>query len=240
MVTEQPAAQETAAPKPSRRPAVLGLLIWAVARIIGMTQRIRYENFERIREVTGEGKGAILVTWHGRSLIPANVFRHRGYWALISLSRDGEIQNHIFRRFGFQIVRGSTGRGGARAVIQLVKKIQQGGVLAFTPDGPRGPTHKVQPGTIFMAQRCGCPVIPYCVSARPRKLLNSWDRYMIPMPFARAAFVVGEPIFVPAELDEEGKQRAAEEVERAINACEKRAEEMLGFSYPAEWPADPV
>lgn len=201
---------------------------------------MRYENAERIQEAVDAHGGAIIVTWHGRSLIPANVFRGRGYWALISLSRDGEIQNRIFQRFGFQTIRGSTGRGGVRAALQLAKKIQEGGVLAFTPDGPRGPTHKVQQGTIFLAQRSGCPVIPLGVSARPRRLLGSWDSYLIPLPFARTAFVVGETQFVSPNLDEAGKEQAAEALERAINACEKRAEALMGFDYPAEWPTDAV
>ena len=228
MATEE--ATVPAEQKPSRRPAVLGFLVWLMARGIGMTLRVRYENVERMWDVIARRQGAILVTWHGRSLIPANVLRGRDYWALISLSRDGEIQNRIFQRFGFQTVRGSTGRGGVRAVLQLAKKIQEGGVLAFTPDGPRGPTHKVQQGTIFLAQRSGCPIVPVGTSARPRRLLSSWDSYMIPLPFARAAFVVGEPLFVSADLDEAGKERAAEALEQALNACEIRAEALMGFA----------
>ena len=217
------------APEPGRKPAVLGFLVWATARMIGMTLRIRYENWKRIAEILDEHHGAILVTWHGRTLIPANVFRGRGYWALISLSRDGEIQNHIFRRFGYQTIRGSTGRGGVRAALQLAKKIADGGVLAFTPDGPRGPRHKVQQGTIFLAQRSRRPIIPLGISARPRKLLPTWDSYLIPVPFARVSFVVGEPIFVPPDLDDAGKEQAAEVLEAAINACEQRAESLLGI-----------
>ncbi len=227
-------------PKPEKRAARLSLLVFCIARFIGMTLRVRYDNLERIEEVMGANGGGTLVTWHGRTLLPANVFRKRGYWALISLSRDGEVQDHIFRRFGFQTVRGSTGRGGVRAALQLARKIGEGGILAFTPDGPRGPSHKVQQGTIFLAQRSGKPIIPLGLSSRPRKLIPTWDSYMIPWPFARAAFVVGEPMFVAPDLDEAGKQRAAEELERAINRCEKRAEEMLGYAYPADYPTEPL
>lgn len=221
------------APKPGRRPGVIAFLVWALARFIGSTLRVRYENLGGLHDAIAKHGGAIIVTWHGRTLIPANVLRGRGYWALISLSRDGEIQDHIFRRFGFQTIRGSTGRGGVKAALQLAKKIQEGGVLAFTPDGPRGPTHKVQQGTIFLAQRSGCPVIPLGISARPRRLLPTWDSYMIPLPFARAAFVVGEPLFVAPDLDEAGKQSAAEQIEAAINACEARAESLMGMSQGA-------
>src|ERR1044071_1231057 len=132
---------------PSARAKRIGFFGWLITRMLGMTMRIRYEGFERIAEQEKVG-GAILLTWHGRSLIPANVFRGRGYWVLISLSRDGEIQNEIFKRYGFRSIRGSTGRGGARGLLQLVRKIKEGGVTALTPDGPRGPTHVVQPGSI--------------------------------------------------------------------------------------------
>ncbi|MCC6730794.1 MAG: lysophospholipid acyltransferase family protein [Chthonomonadales bacterium] len=225
-------------PRPPRKPAVIGLIVWALARFIGLTLRVRYIGRERMEEAAR--KGCILVTWHGRTLIAANTLRGRGFWALISLSRDGEIQNHIFRRFGFQTIRGSTGRGGVRAALQLARAVQEGGVLAFTPDGPRGPTHRVQEGTIFLAQRSGKPIVPIGCSARPRKLMGSWDSYMVPLPFARAEVVFGPPIAVPAELTEEGRRAAAEQVERALNDCERQAEEALGFDYAAPRPTNPV
>jgi lysophospholipid acyltransferase (LPLAT)-like uncharacterized protein len=224
--------------KPDRRAQILGWVIWAVARLVGMTLRLRSENRETLERHLRSGEGVIVVLWHGRSLVPVNLFRHRGIWALISLSRDGEVQNAVFRRFGFNTIRGSTGRGGARAALQLARIIREGASLAFTPDGPRGPTHRVQPGTIFIAQRSGCPILPLGISARPRRLLRSWDSYMIPLPFARAALVVGEPFYVSSDLDEAGRELAAAQLERRLNAVEKRAEEMLGLSYPAEFPTE--
>lgn len=217
----------------ARRSRVLGGLIYAVARAIFRTLRLRFQNAEGLE--TG-GKGAIFVTWHGRSLIPANVLRNRGYWALISLSTDGELQNNIFRRFGFQTVRGSTGRGGIRGALQMARKVKEGGVLAFTPDGPRGPTHKVQLGVILMAEKSGAPIIPLGISASRRWQMKSWDAYLIPKPFARAYFLVGEPIHIPPNLDETGRQACAEQVEIAINRLEREAERLAGFpDYPADW-----
>ena len=157
----------------------------------------------------GQSQGAILVTWHGRTLLCANEFRNRGYWALISLSRDGEVQNRIFQRFGFQTVRGSTGRGGVKGLLQMARKVKAGGVIAFTPDGPRGPSHKVQLGVVLMAEKSGAPIIPVATSASRRWLIRSWDQYMIPQPFARAYFIVGEPIYVPPNLDEAGREAIA-------------------------------
>src|SRR5690349_9205580 len=119
MVTEEIAPQSTPAQPSTRRPVIMGFLIWLLARVICLTLRTKFDNWDRIVELTKGGRGAIVVIWHGRSLICANHLRGRGYWALISYSRDGEVQNNIFRRFGFQTIRGSTGRGGARAALQL-------------------------------------------------------------------------------------------------------------------------
>lgn len=236
---ELQAQQETL--RSARRARLLGQLIHIVAKLIFATLRMHKEKFEHLIPVQnpddeGKPKGVIFVTWHGRSLIPANVFRDRGYWALISLSRDGEVQNHVFQHFGFQTIRGSTGRGGVRGALQMARKVREGGVLAFTPDGPRGPTHKVQLGVILMAEKSGAPIVPLGISASRRWLARSWDQYLIPQPFARAYFVVGEPIYVAPGLDEAGRQAVAEQVEIAINSLEKEAERRAGhLDYPAEW-----
>ncbi len=219
--------------KMATRARRMGGLAYALARLIFWTLRVTFENEAGLD--TG-GKGAIFVTWHGRSLLPANVFRNKGYWALISLSNDGEMQNVVFQKFGFQTIRGSTGRGGVRGALQMARQVKEGGVLAFTPDGPRGPTHKVQHGVILMAEKSGAPIIPLGISANRRWLMRSWDSYMLPKPFARAYFLVGEPIYVPPNLNEAGREAVAAQVEIAINRLEREAERRAGHTdYPAEW-----
>ena len=220
----------------ARRSRMLGWLVFNLARAIFKTLRLKCEN---LQGATPGDKGAILVTWHGRSLIPANVFSGRGYWALISLSRDGEIQNNIFTRFGFQTIRGSTGRGGVRGALQMARRLKEGGVLTFTPDGPRGPTHKVQPGVILMAEKSGAPIVPIGVSASRRRLLKSWDSYMVPMPFSPAVMILGEPIYVPSKLSEAERAELCTQVEHAINRLEKEAERRAAHGdYPAEWSTE--
>lgn len=210
----------------SARPRILGTLVWAVARPVGLTLRYRVEGLERLREVEKDG-GSVLVTWHGRTFVPANYFAKRGWWAIISLSRDGEIQNRIFSLFGFRTVRGSTGRGGVRAALEAAKRVREGGHLALTPDGPRGPSHVFGEGSLFIAQRSGRPIIPVGISAYPRKLLPTWDRYLIPAPFARAAIVVGEPLTVPAELSPEETAALCRRIGEEISRLEARAEELV-------------
>lgn len=227
---EEESAKQARILKRSRR---LGTLIFLLVRTIFRTLRLKIINEEALDT---QGRGAIFVTWHGRSLIPANVFAGKKYWALISLSRDGELQNQIFQRLGFQTIRGSTGRGGVKGALQMARKVKEGGVLAFTPDGPRGPTHKCQLGVILMAEKSGAPIITMGLSSRRRWLIKSWDSYMIPAPFSRTYFVLGEPLYVPAGLDDAGRKAYAERLEILLNRVEKQAEELAGHSdYPAEW-----
>ena len=211
-----------------RRPAVLGTLVWAGARLVGKTLRYRLEGFESYENATSDGGGAVLVTWHGRTFVPANFFANRGWWAIISLSRDGEIQNRIFQRFGFRTVRGSTGRGGVRAALQATRRVREGGSLTLTPDGPRGPTRVFGEGSLLIAQRSGRPVIPVGISARPRKLIPTWDSYLIPYPFARAALVFGEAVVVPEKLDADQEAALAKHLAGEIDRLEQRAEELVG------------
>src|SRR5262249_35644552 len=118
-------------------------------------------------------------------------------------------------------------------------KVKEGGVLTFTPDGPRGPTHKVQLGVILMAEKSGAPIYPIGISASRRWLVNSWDSYLVPKPFARCYFLVGDPIYVPPGLDEAQRIALAEQIEIAINRLEREAERRAGFpNYPTEWRVD--
>lgn len=203
---------------------LLSGLIAGLVRFLAGTARVTEVGEAAAQAVLKEHNGGILVTWHGRTLIPLYRYRNRGYWALVSLSRDGDIQAQNFKTFGFQIVRGSTGRGGDRAAVQMLRELKKGGVLAFTPDGPRGPARKVQPGVVFFARRSGKPIVPCVAVASPRKLLPTWDDYLIPAPFSRAVWVFGEPVFIGAE---ESDEDACRRVEEALTTCEAQAEALL-------------
>ncbi|MDW8106308.1 MAG: lysophospholipid acyltransferase family protein [Armatimonadota bacterium] len=210
-----------------RRARRLGMLGYLLARAIGSTVRLYVEGWEQIEAHRQAGTGAVMVSWHGRTLIPANFMRGMGVLAMISLSRDGDIQNEIFTRFGFRTLRGSTSRGGVRAALEAAREVKRGAILAFTPDGPRGPSGKFQPGALLIAQKANAPIYPAGISAYPRILLPTWDRYLIPLPFARGAFLIGQPVWVPAEADKDDFARLAEQLEAAINALEARAEAIV-------------
>lgn len=195
------------------------------------------------RLIEQNGKGIILVTWHGRTFVPITHYRNRGFWSMISTSRDGEYQNYIFKRFGFNTVRGSSSaRGAVQATLALVKQARAGGILAMTPDGPRGPSAVAQPGVIFLAVRAGCPILPAGISAYPRILFNTWDRYLVPLPFARGVIKFGEPIYIPENAkSEEDQQHWARIVGEAIIALEHEADQLArtGRIDPAAHSPDP-
>jgi lysophospholipid acyltransferase (LPLAT)-like uncharacterized protein len=207
----------------------VSFIVAHVARAIAGTLRLRVVGEEQIESLRAKtGSGVILVTWHGRTFIPITRFRSRGYWAMISTSRDGEYQNRLFQRFGFHTVRGSTSaRGAIKGALSMVRELKKGAILAHTPDGPRGPNHVVHPGAIFLAQKSGCPIIPAGISSWPRWTLGTWDHYMIPRPFAKASFLYGAPIYVPPELDDDERQNFADRVGREICRLEAEAESQV-------------
>lgn len=203
------------------RPKVLGGTAHGVVRLLASTVRMELVN------EPADLSNSICSGWHGRSLLFANYYRNRGWWVIISQSNDGEIQTRIFRRFGYQIIRGSTGRGGVRAAIEGIRALKAGGTMAMTPDGPRGPSGVVQGGVMLMAHKSGARLYPVGVAASPRWLFKSWDRYMVPKPFARGVIMFGEPIVVPADADEAGIEACRLQFEAAIHAIEAEAEAYL-------------
>ena len=207
------------------RPRVVSKPIVWIARLIGCTLRIRAEGYEELDRLE---RGAIFCGWHGRSFLAALRFRKKGYWVIISQSRDGDIQNVVFRSLGFHTIRGSTGRDGARAAVESIRVLREGGKMAITPDGPRGPTHEVQGGVMVMAQKSGAALIPTGPAAHPRCLAKSWDRYMIPMPFARSEIVFGEPIYVPSGASAEEVEAIRLRLQEAMNEVEAESERRVG------------
>lgn len=207
----------------SVQPALFAFLITSIARLIGLT--LRWRVLGERENLDGVQGGKIIAGWHGRTFLAALRWRNRGYYALISRSRDGEMQDRIFRRFGYRTVRGSTRRGGARAAVECARLLRKGETFVFTPDGPRGPSGEVQEGILWLAKKSGAVIIPGGAAARPRWMARSWDRYMVPLPFAKAVIVLGEPIRVPKDATDEQLQQIGEQLKQALNEAEKRAEE---------------
>src|SRR5258705_366842 len=141
--------------------------------------------------------------WHGRILAAAYYFRRRGIVVIPTENFDGEWIARIIERFGFGTARGCSSRGGLKAMLQLVRDMENGKPAGFTLDGPRGPARVAQPGAVWLARATGNPVLPFHLEASSHWTTNSWDRTQIPKPFSTVALVIGEPPDVPAEATEE-------------------------------------
>jgi lysophospholipid acyltransferase (LPLAT)-like uncharacterized protein len=192
----------------------------------------------RLREFPSPGLQAhwrartpvIYTVWHGQILLLPLIYGRRfRIHALTSRSRDGEMLSRFIEGFGIRVVRGSTSRGGARALLALARVLldERENVL-IVPDGPRGPRHVAQPGAVMLAKVTGVPMVPLAFSAAPRRVFRSWDAFVMPYPFARAAVVLGDPIDVPRDADRnvlEAKRRELEVALEAITAAADRAAE---------------
>lgn len=180
---------------------------WLIAfgfRLLQLWARtLRYELDDRAgivgRPVTENYIGAL---WHNRLLIFPSVLRrflpNRPGAALISASRDGDLLADAIRRFGYDVVRGSSSRLGASAILQLTEVLASGRDVVITPDGPRGPAYELGPGIIFLAQKSGAAVLPMNLEFSHCWRLGSWDRFIVPRPFAKVRVLVSEPYRVRA------------------------------------------
>jgi hypothetical protein len=157
---------------------------WLV-RLLGSTWRFRVTEDDAVRQMRAEGRPIIFALWHGQLLPLLYLHRDQGVVVLISEHSDGEIIARIATSFGFGTVRGSTSRGAARALLELGRVVEGGRDLALTPDGPRGPAKSYAPGVVMVAQRSGASVIGALATASSAWRLKSWDRFLIPKPFAR-------------------------------------------------------
>jgi lysophospholipid acyltransferase (LPLAT)-like uncharacterized protein len=207
------------------RPNLLPPVLLFPLRLLVRTLRLTIVNGHVLEEVEHP---RIFWAWHGRLAIPGIWYSRKQAYALISPSRDGEILARMFDRLGYRTIRGSTRRGGIEAAIEGVKVLQAGNEIVMTPDGPRGPNRKIQTGMILMAQKAGATVVAVGVSASPRKLARSWDRALIPLPFAKAAMVFGEPRKVPVELDEAQREALIAAMEEEMEVLERQAREITG------------
>ena len=162
------------------------------------TWRVREINGGGWRQRRAEGRAFIFALWHGH-MLPL-VVRHRaqGVRILVSEHRDGEVIARIAGRLGLATIRGSSSRGAARALLAMCDVLADGGTVAVTPDGPRGPARSFASGTIVAAHRSGAPIIAIGVAASRAWYLRSWDAFMIPKPFARVVIAYSDPMFVEA------------------------------------------
>jgi len=169
-------------------------------------------------------KQRIYAIWHGRHIFAAYAYRNRNICSLSSSSEASRVIVKIIARMGYTSVFGSSSRQPVRALIRVKRKIEEGDSIIITPDGPRGPYHKVKPGVLYLAQKTGVPIIPVGCSVRDKIVVRSWDQFHFPLPFNRAV-ILEEPPFYMEKGDD--LDRKAEELEVILNEVTKRADLLM-------------
>src|SRR3989454_3516141 len=202
---------------------VISIVGYRLAALLTSTLRWRSEGDEHYDAVIRGGRQPIMAFWHGRILPATYYFRRRHIVVITSENFDGEWIAGIIERFGYGTARGSTSRGGRRALLQLTRDMAAGRPAGFTVDGPRGPARVAQPGAVWLAKATGHPVLPVHLEADRHWTLESWDRTQIPKPWTTVAVAMGEPFEVAADADEAGIQAARQPLGGEIGALEKRA-----------------
>ncbi len=198
-----------------------------VLNLLARTWRIRAYGADSYQSLRRDARPFAFAFWHG-TMLPL-LWRHRGEGAsvLISLHKDGEIIARMCEALGFRTIRGSTTRGGGRALLGLVRELEAGYEVAVTPDGPKGPRHKFAPGALMAAQRAQAPIVPIGVHCESAWHLKSWDRFMIPKPFARITVLYGDPAFVAGTTPREAADEAPR-FEALMARLEEAAEATRG------------
>lgn len=169
-----------------------------LVRMLAATWRLDVHNGEVVDELRRQGAPIVFCLWHGTMLPLLWHHRHQGICILISSHSDGELIAQIAARLGCRAVRGSTSRGGGRALLGLVRELSRGREVAVTPDGPRGPAERFAPGALLAAQRTGSAVVAMGVAADRAWRLRSWDRFLVPKPRARVRIAYSQPTLVGA------------------------------------------
>ncbi len=201
---------------------VFPVLLSGLVRMYGRSLRFDIRQFDQLEnhressQTQGQG-GLIFALWHGPHFPVLYAGRDRGLYVVASRSADGEMLARVLERFGYRTVRGSSGRGGTRALIDLARHVNAGDDAVLAVDGPRGPIYQVKPGIILLAKLTGAPIIPITGSLARYKEFKSWDRFRLPYPFTRAIVASGKPMFVPSDADDAMIEAKRVELENMLN-----------------------
>jgi lysophospholipid acyltransferase (LPLAT)-like uncharacterized protein len=205
-----------------RKAAAIAACGYPILAALGSTLKWRVDGFQHYDAVVRSGRHPIFAFWHGRILAATLFWRDRGIVVITSENFDGEWTARIIERFGYGTSRGSSSRGGVRALVQLKRDLASGRSAAFTIDGPRGPEHVAQPGAVWLAGATGNPLLPFHIESSRFWTARSWDRTQVPKPFSLTAVAIGVPIDVP-DTTEPTIEAARKVLESSLAELEGRA-----------------
>lgn len=202
-------------------PPLLFLFIY----LLCSTLRVKAVGREREKELEARGQPIIYVFWHGRMLYFPYLYRFaRRYAILVSPSKDGEIVSWTSRLFGFESIRGSGYKEGARALREMIRTLQGGRSLGIIGDGSRGPVFQAQKGIVRLAALSGATLLPMTYGAKRKKVFSSWDRFVLPLPFSPITVVYGDPLAVPKKITRAEEENIRLELEKRLMEITRMAD----------------
>lgn len=181
-------------------------------------------NEEEYRDLRKEGKPVVLLVWHGRIFLVPYFFRRRNIMPLVSPSGDGEIAARIMARWGYKILRGSGSHTMVTAWKQMISELKAGGEVIIVPDGPRGPHRIHKPGGLRLAQETGAYCVPFTFSTDRKKVLKSWDRFLMFYPFSKVVVIFGKPFTIAGDLNDEDLEKERRRIERLLTDLDEQAD----------------
>lgn len=203
---------------------IIPLLAYLIVKLLNKTLKVKVIGEDKVNQLKQEGKRLIYAFWHGKQFMLVPYMANRQIAVMVSLSRDGEYQSRILKRFGCRIHRGSYTKGGVRGLLGLIRDMRAGYDSGFAVDGPTGPIYEPKEGIIFLAKKeKGC-IIPLTASSKKRWILEkAWDKFQIPYPFTQGIIIFGEPYQISKEKD---ITQECERLKEKLNAITKEADEF--------------
>ena len=195
---------------------------------LGWTTRVYWFKTDEFLALEKQGKNYIYCIWHNQQLFLLYPYRGQKVAALISQSKDGEYIARVLPHFGMKAVRGSSTRGGARALIEMIRAVREGYHPMLTPDGPRGPIYQVQHGILYLARKTGLPIIPVGSALSHKFKVNSWDKMRIPLPFGKTALTYGKMFYITPETD---LNQAAAELKKELDRVTDQSEMFINKKH---------
>ncbi|MDM7925983.1 MAG: lysophospholipid acyltransferase family protein [bacterium] len=209
--------------------AVYPGMITGAIRLITATLRIERVGIEPIDEYRRSNRRILFAFWHGRHFLMIPCLYAPNVSILTSTSRDGRLLADVLRNFGYDSIPGSSHKSPVRALLACVNRIREGQDVVFAVDGPTGPIHSVKPGAVFVAAKSGASIIPVVFSCKPCAVFNSWDKFMLPLPFGKAVLLGGTPIPPPEKSDSESIESIRRTLENTLNSLMAEADRRVGM-----------
>ena len=225
---------------------MLAVVLAGYMGLVRRTTRWTFEGLDVLRPIQDSGEGFVACAWHSRFLMASAGWSKMTQkpHVLISKSRDGNLVAYTSKILRVGVIRGSRrakfkdkDKRGAGALRDMVQTIKNGDCIFMTPDGPRGPRMRMGEGPIRLAKLTGAPLIVYGLATSKNKLFNSWDRFMLPLPFGKGHIVFAGPIYVDKNAKEADIERARLEFEKLLNDATQKCDRAMGNEVIL--PADP-